>query len=90
MIFKDSNAKVGRLKAVIKDKTIIGATSTSRSLASLTSKKDRLIKVEILDNGYLNIDFSAVIGTKVRVSKTNALRLTKFIQETYASRSRKK
>lgn len=88
MIFKDSHASIGRIKPIIHDKTIIPATSPSRSLASLISNKT--IKIEILDNGYLIIDFSSVIGTKARINQTNAKKLAAYILEVYAGRSRKK
>lgn len=82
--FKDKYASIGRVKPIIHDKVTIPATASSRSLGSLISPENKLIKIEILDNGYLIIDFSTVIGNKAKVNKTNALKLAKYIQETYA------
>lgn len=86
-IFKDSNASIGRPKLISKDKTLISATSPSRSLNTLIPKDKKNIKIEILDNGYLIIDFSSVIGNKAKINQTNAKKLAKFIQEVYAKRT---
>ena len=88
-IFKDSKASIGRPKLISKDKTLISATSPSRSLSSLIKKTDKNIKIEILENGYLIIDFTNVIGNKARVSKTNALKLASFINSVYKERKKK-
>ncbi len=80
VVFKDKYAGVGRVKP-ISHTTQIKATSPSRSLRSLIT--DKSIKVEILDNGYLILDFSSVIGNKARISRTNVVKLIKWIKQTY-------
>ena len=86
VVFKDSFARVGKPKK-LSEKTTISATSPSRSLSSHTPKSERLIKIEILDNGYLILDFNSVIGTKAKVPKTYALKLAKWIISVYDIRT---
>lgn len=84
--FKDKYAMVGRPKVVSKDKTTIPATSPSRSLNKITKPSDKVIKVEIRDDGYMILDFSKVIGLQAKISRTRAIALGKFIINTYERR----
>lgn len=86
VVFKDRYAQVGRPRLVSKDKTTIPATSPSRSLNKLTTKNEKVIKIEIRDDGYLILDFARIIGTRIKVSKTKAIALAKFIINTYEKR----
>lgn len=85
VVFRDKYASIGRVKPITHDKTTIPATSPSRSLNSLI--KGKSIKIEILDNGYLILDFSSVIGNKIKISKTNVRKLIEWITQTYDRRT---
>jgi len=86
VVFKDKSASFGKPKLVDSEKTTIPARSPSRSLASHTPKKDRTIRVEILDNGYMILDFHNVIGDRAKISRTHALKLAKYIISVYERR----
>jgi hypothetical protein len=85
VVFRDKHASIGRVKPVSHDKTIIPATSPSRSLESLIRSKQ--IQIEIRDNGYLIFDFSSIIGTKIKVNATNAKKLAEWITKIYERRT---
>lgn len=85
VVFKDRYASRGKPK-LLSEKTTIPATSPSRSLDSLIRPDNKIIKIEIRDNGYLIIDFSTVVGDKAKISMTNAKRFAKYILEVYARR----
>lgn len=86
--FRDKHAAVGRIKPISHDKTTIKATSSSRSLSSLIRPDRKKIQIEILENGYLIFDVSTVIGDKVKITKTNALKLSEWITTTYEGRKK--
>lgn len=80
--FIDSFAQVGRARLAPDSALTVNAKSASRSLNSLRLS-GKLIKCEIRKDNYLLLDTSSIIGDKVLVTKTNAVKLADWILETY-------
>lgn len=93
VVFKDRYATVGRVKPVVHldEKTAIPARSTSRSLDSLIKNKElKNLQIEIRDNGYLVIDTSHIVGDRVKISRTNAIKFAKWVISVYGKRGHNK